>query len=185
MRTFIAIKIIPEKKLLDIVSILKKSLEGEAISWVDTNNLHLTLRFLGETSDEQVLKITGLLDDISQNYHCFQFNLKGIGFFKSKNQPRVLFLSVEKDLLIKKLTSEIEEMVVLLGFNREEKLFNPHLTLGRIKFLQNKNAFYSLAGELKGAEIQAVTVSEIIYYQSVLSSAGAIYKPIHVIQLKK
>jgi 2'-5' RNA ligase len=184
MRTFIAIKIVPEKKLLDIVSTLRKTLEGEAISWVDTNNLHLTLRFLGETSDEQVLKITGLLDDISQNYHRFQFNLKGVGFFKSKNQPRVLFLSVENDLLLKQLAAEIEEMVVSLGFSREEKSFHPHLTLGRIKFIQNKNAFYSLAGELKCAEIQSVTVSEIIYYQSVISSAGAIYKPIHQVHLK-
>ena len=185
MRTFIAIKIIPEKKLLDIFSTLRKSLEGEAISWVDTKNLHLTLRFLGETSDDYVLKIKRLLDNISLNYHRFQFNLKGVGFFKGKNQPRVLFLSVENDLLLKQLIAEIEEMVVSTGISREEKSFNPHLTLGRIKFLQNKNAFYSLADELNGAEIQSVTVSEIIYYQSVLSSAGAIYKPIHQIQLKK
>jgi RNA 2',3'-cyclic 3'-phosphodiesterase len=185
MRTFIAIKIIPEKKLLDIVSTLRKTLEGEAISWVDTNNLHLTLRFLGETSDEQVSKIAHLLDNIFQNYHRFQFNLKGVGFFKSKNKPRVLFLSVENDLLLKQLAAEIEEMVVSLGLSREEKLFNPHLTLGRIKFLQNKDAFYSLADELNGAEIQYVNVFEIIYYQSVLSSAGAIYKPIHQVQLKK
>jgi len=184
MRTFIAIKIMPEKKLLDIVSSIRKSLEGEAISWVDTNNLHLTLRFLGETSDAHVLKIKHLLDNISQNYHRFQFNLKGVGFFKSKNQPRVLFLSVENDLLLKQLAAEIEEMVISLGLSWEEKLYNPHLTLGRIKFLQNKNAFYSLADELNGAEIQSVTVSEIIYYQSVLSSAGAIYKPIHQVHLK-
>ena len=184
MRTFIAIKIIPEKKLLDFVSTLRTTFEGEAISWVDTNNLHLTLRFLGETSDEQVLKVTRLLDNISLNYHRFQFILKGVGFFKSKNRPRVLFLSVENDLLLKQLTAEIEEMVVSTGISREEKSFNPHLTLGRIKFLQNKNAFYSLTSELKGAKIQSVSVSKIIYYQSVLSSAGAIYKPIQIIQLK-
>ena len=57
-------------------------------------------------------------------------------------------------------------------------------TYVRIKFIQNKNTFYYLADELKDTDIQSVTVNEITYYQSVLRSGGAIYKPIQVIQLK-
>lgn len=183
MRTFIAIKITPEKELPDIIFTLKKSLEGEAIKWVDVNNLHLTLRFLGETSHKQTLEITRLLENISQNFQSFQFSLKGVGFFKSKNQPRVLFFSVENDLILKQLADEIEESIISLGFSQVEKAFNPHLTIGRIKFIQNKNAFYSMVNDFKNSEIQQVTVSEIIFYQSILSSDGTIYKPMKIIQL--
>ena len=183
MRTFIALKITPEKKLIDMVNTLKKTLEGEAIKWVDTNNLHLTLRFLGETSHEQTQEIAHILKNISQNYHPFQFNLKGVGFFKSKNQPRVLFLSIENDLMLKQLAVEIEEGMVSLGFSREEKAFNPHLTVGRIKFIQNKIAFNILVNEFKNSDIQDVKVSEVIFYQSILNYEGPIYKPINILNL--
>jgi 2'-5' RNA ligase len=184
MRTFIAIKIKPEKQLLKVYSELKKLLENEAISWVSPDILHLTLRFLGETSFQQVEEIISLLDNICKEYHPFQFNLKEAGFFKSKNQPRVLFFAVKNRLMFKQLAAEIEERVVALGFSREERSFNPHLTIGRIKFLQNKMAFYDLINQYKEAEIQTVTVSEIVYYQSILTSDGAIYKPIHQIHMK-
>jgi 2'-5' RNA ligase len=76
MRTFIAIKITPEKKLLDVFSTLKQSLAGELINWVAGNNLHLTLRFLGETSQVQVTEIVKLLESISEHFQPFQFELK-------------------------------------------------------------------------------------------------------------
>jgi 2'-5' RNA ligase len=182
MRTFIAIKITSEKKLLDIFSILKKSLSGESINWVATNNLHLTLRFLGETTHEQAQKIVILLENISQNYYPFQFKLKGIGIFKSSNKPRVLFVTVENDLKLKQLAAEIEEKIISLGFSYGDKAFNPHLTLGRIKFIQNKDVLYSLVNKFRNTEIQQVTVSEIIFYQSILSSDGPTYNPIEIIK---
>lgn len=183
MRTFIAIKIKPEKQLLEVYSALRKSLENEAISWVNPDNLHLTLRFLGETSFQQVEEIIRLLDNVCNEYRPFQFNLKEAGFFKSKNQPRILFFAVENGLMLNQLAYEIEERVVALGFSKEERSFNPHLTIGRIKMLKNKMDFYDLIKQYKEAEIQKVTVSEIVYYQSILTSSGAIYKPIKTINL--
>ncbi len=182
MRTFIAIKINPEKQLLKVYYELKKSLGNELISWVSPDNLHLTLRFLGETSVQQVEEISRLLDNICTKYHPFQFKLKEAGFFKSKNQPRVLFFVIEKCLMLNQLAAEIEEKAVTLGFSSEERLFNPHLTIGRIKYLQNNMAFYSLINKYQGTELQTVTVSEIVFYQSILTSAGSIYKTIKSIR---
>jgi len=183
MRTFIAIKINPEEKLLEIFSTLKKSLAGEVINWVSSENLHLTLRFLGETSQAQVGEIVKLLESISEQFQPFQFEIKGVAVFKNKIQPRVLFLSIENDFMLKKLAGEIEESVMPHGFDWEEKTFNPHLTLGRIKFIQNKDVVYSLVNKLKSTYIQQVTVSEIIFYQSILGSEGPTYNPIKIIKL--
>jgi 2'-5' RNA ligase len=183
IRTFIAIKITPEKKLSDLISDFKKSLKGEEIRWVDSNNLHLTLRFLGETDKKQVTEITNLLESVSKQFQPFQFELKGVAVFKNKIQPRVLFISIENDLILKQLADEIQKKINSPGFKVEQSTFNPHLTLGRIKYIQNKDAFYSLVNKFREVKIQQVTVSEIIFYQSILSSEGPTYKPIKIVKL--
>lgn len=183
MRTFIAIKIIPERKLLDVFSTLKKTLGGEEISWVSENNLHLTLRFLGETSHDQATEIIKLLEITCEHFYPFQFELKGLGFFKSRNHPRVLFLTGENVTSLKQLAANIEEKIVSVGFSSEEKVFNPHLTLGRIKLIKEREVFYSLVNRFENTHIQLVTVSEIIFYQSTVDSGGATYKPIIIVKL--
>ncbi len=183
IRTFIAIKITAEKKLLDSIAELKKSLAGEEIRWVDIDNLHLTLRFLGETNQFQVAEIIKMLESISKQFQPFQFSLKGVSIFKKKIQPRVLFVSIENDLVLKQLAAEILEMSKTPGFKVEENTFNPHLTLGRIKFIQNKTDFYALVNKFCDTKFQSVIVSETIFYQSILGSEGPTYKPLKIVKL--
>lgn len=183
IRTFIAIKITPGEKLLEIIAELKKSLASEEIRWVDSDNLHLTLRFLGETNPFKVNEISEMLEVISRQFQPFQFELKGISVFKKKTQPRVLFVSIENNLELKQIAAEILEMSKTLGFKSEENTFNPHLTLGRIKFIQNKTDFYALINKFTETKIQSVIVSEVIFYQSILGSAEPTYKPIKIFKL--
>lgn len=185
MRTFIAIKISPESKLLEMVTLLKKDLKGESIKWVNENNFHLTLRFLGESTLEQVAKTEMLLENFTRDVHPFYFSIKGLGFFKNRNQPRVLFLKIENDGILKKLALELEKQIVSLGFEGDEREFKPHLTLARIKFVKNKNTFYSLVKKFADTEMQKDEVSEIIYYQSILSSGDPIYNPIRIFKLNE
>ena len=185
MRTFVAIKIVPDKKLLDIFFNLKKSLAGEAIGWISENNLHLTLRFIGETSHNQVTEIIQQLESIGEHFQPFQFELKGIGFFKSRNHPRILFINGENAGSLIQLAANIEEKIVSLGFSPEEKAFNPHLTLGRIKLIRDKEVFYSVVNRFINTHIQWVMVTEIVYYQSILDSCGATYKPLKIIKFNK
>jgi 2'-5' RNA ligase len=177
IRTFIAIKIIPDKKLFDLISNLKKSLAGEEIRWVENDNLHLTLRFLGETNQFQIDEISKKLETISGKFQPFQFELKGLSVFKKKIQPHVLFVSVDNDFVLKQLATEIKEMCKIFGFTAEENTFNPHLTLGRIKHIQNKVDFYALVKKYNETKFQQVIVSEIIFYQSILGIEGPTYKP--------
>jgi len=183
--TFIAIKIVAEKRLIDTFSNLKKSLSDEEIKWVDTDNLHVTLRFLGETNRKQVSEIINVLESVSENFKPFVFEIKGAGVFKNKMQPRVLFLSVENNQILFQLADEIRNKLRSFGFEDGEKSFNPHITLGRIKYIKNKDSFYALANRFKDVKIQMVTVTEIIFYQSILNSDGPTYKPIKIVKLNK
>jgi 2'-5' RNA ligase len=182
-RTFIAIKIIPKNTLIQLFSRLKVHLNDEDIKWVEPNNFHLTLRFLGNTSATQVEEIKTGLENIACNYKCFSFNLKGLGFFKNNGKPKVLFAKTEETQTLKLLTTEIENLIVRFGFEKETRDFNPHLTLGRIRFLNEKHKFFLLVQKFAETEIQKVNVSELIFYQSILNSTNPIYSPIKIIKL--
>lgn len=176
LRTFIAVKIEPQPELLRLVKHLKKTFENEKIKWVEENNLHLTLKFLGDTSPLQVEQVKELLLKTGENFSSFHFDLKGIGFFKRNRQPNVLFANIDKKDFLKQLASEIDVKLANLGFEKEKRDFNPHLTLGRIKYLNSKARFYETVEEYGNQFIQQVKIDEIIYYQSVLKTDGPEYK---------
>lgn len=183
IRTFIAIKIKPEKKLSEIIERCRKALPEEKIRWVDSDNLHVTLRFLGETTKEQANEVIDFLESLPKDFPGFQIELKGIGYFKRKKQAKVLFIKTENDFQLKQLAKAIETKMIVLGFKTGDYEFTPHLTLARFKYIIDKEKFYYLTEKYSGSEIQQVNVSEIIFYQSILSSEGPTYKPIKIIKL--
>ena len=184
IRTFIAIKIRPGKKLLEIIHRFQKSFSEENIRWVPHDNLHITLRFLGETTKEQVSEIVEFMESLSENFSGFQFELSGIGYFKRKKTPRVLFANAAKNERLKLLAQNIETKMVSLGFKKSEHEFTPHLTIARFKYVEDKEKFFFLTDKYADSAIQQVNVSEIIFYQSILSAEGPTYVPIKTIKLK-
>uniref|UniRef100_UPI003216E061 RNA 2',3'-cyclic phosphodiesterase n=1 Tax=uncultured Draconibacterium sp. TaxID=1573823 RepID=UPI003216E061 len=183
IRTFIAVKIHPEEKLLEQYRIFRKVFVGETIKWVDDDNLHLTLRFLGHTTQDQLSALVGRLEEVAEAGRSFQLKIKGAGYFKSKGQPRVVFLRIADSDSLSALVTELEENVVAVGYQEELKVFRPHLTLGRIRHLKNKNKFYSFMDKLDDADFQTVDVKEFILYQSILSPEGSLYKVIKKFKL--
>lgn len=184
IRTFIAIKIVPEDELRSFFAKAKNTFRDERIKWVDESTLHLTLRFLGETTKEQVQKITGSLEMIADQTERFSVQLKGSGYFKNRQMPSVLFVNIENAEDLKRLAKNIDKEIVKAGFEMERKVFKPHLTLGRIKFLKNIDRFKLFLSDYEYRGFQTVQVNEIIFYQSILKSEGPIYKPIGKFELK-
>ena len=183
IRTFIAVKIEPQPALIELLSLLKKTFDHEKIKWVEKNNLHLTLKFLGDTSPVQADQVKTVLRKTADNFSVFQFDLTGVGFFKRNRKPKVLFLNIEKNETLKQLAAETDARLSELGFEKEQRESNPHLTLGRIKFLKDKSRFYETIETYKNHFIQQVKINEVIYYQSILKPAGAEYKSIEKFEL--
>lgn len=184
MRTFVAIKIKAEPLLIKILADLKDQLKDESLNWVDPQNLHLTLKFLGETSAQQVAGIKKLLSDISVKYHPFSVCLEGIGFFKSSGMPRVLFAGINEDGTLAQLADEAGDHLVHFGFEKEKRIYNPHLTLARIKFLKNKKRFFEAVEKYRNIPLQQSTVTEFIFFQSKLNPSGAVYHELVVFPLE-
>lgn len=184
MRTFIAIKIKPEALLLQKITELKKELSEEPIKWVDTQNLHLTLKFLGETSEEQSVHIKNILAEFALLQRPVSFIPSGLGYFKSRGMPRVLFVDIKDGEVLQHMAEGIENLLVPLGYKKEERPFNPHLTLARIKFLKNKKQFYHAVETHQYISSNTVTINEIIFFQSHLKPDGPEYRELAKVSLK-
>jgi len=184
-RTFIAIKIKPEKPLIDLISEMKHTQQSESLKWVEEFNLHLTLHFIGETSRSQLQSVVNMLRITTGNFPSFVLNISGIWCFGGHSQPRVLLANIYRNEVLELLVKETAKGLAALGLPGNMKSFSPHLTLARVKQLQNLPLFLSTVEKYKSVQLQSALVTEIIFYESILQPAGPVYKPIQIFKLNK
>jgi 2'-5' RNA ligase len=195
MRTFIAI-LLPENLLAWIARLqgtaqdaLAAAQAGRAIRWTPPHNVHLTLRFLGETSPAQVQSIGAQLAELAQRGRPFDLQLRGLGCFPDYRQPRIIWAGLQGDLAaLVQVQAQVERAAVAQGFAAEERSFQPHLTLGRARrdadradLRQAGDVLHSLArpGEVGlSAAVTGLRVAEIVHMRSDLHPDGAEYTPI-------
>jgi RNA 2',3'-cyclic 3'-phosphodiesterase len=185
LRTFIAIKFLPEKSLLELIQKLKSELKDEPVKWVADENLHLTMKFLGDTTIQQVSEIKNILRELAAFHSSFAIKLRGLGYFKSKGMPRVLFIKLENEDRLKQLALEIDEKLAKIGFPKEGRPFKAHFTVARIKFLKNRKNFYETAEKYHDTFFQSAHIYDIIFYQSHLKPSGPEYKVLDKIPLNR
>ena len=177
-RTFIAAKIEPSTELLNIYTKLRNELQNEKIKWVDNHNFHLTLFFLGDTTEEQINQIRIQLSNIVDNFAPFSIKLQGLGVFKNFHKPRVLWAGVYNYEPLGDVKELIDKEMLKLGFNPDAREFKPHLTIGRIKWIDDKEKLKNIVMKNEDLYFQETKINEIIFYESILKPEGPVYKPI-------
>ncbi|MGE0077373.1 MAG: RNA 2',3'-cyclic phosphodiesterase [Bacteroidales bacterium] len=182
IRTFIAIDITPESELVNLWNKLKSVLKNDSVKWVDSKTIHLTLMFLGETSMKSVGDISESLRNGLSNSKSFQIEIKGVGSF-GKPEPKVIWAGIEYSQDIMNIKRLVDKVLLPFGFEDENKMFKPHLTLGRVKFLNDKMKLRQIIESYKGVTLQKVQVKRVVFYQSTLTPQGSIYRPIETIEL--
>ena len=173
-RIFAAIKIQPDEVFNDIYYQLKSQLKNEKIKWVALEKMHITLKFFGETEESRIAPIIDLLDDISNHHSSFSLNIKNVGIFGSSYNPRVIWFGLDKAELLVNLANDVLNKVESLGFERGRQNFVPHLTVGRIKYLDNKQRFQEIDGQYKTIDIQQQQVDQFSLIESTLTPQGPI-----------
>lgn len=175
MRTFIALGIPLSPNCIKLLNSLKQKLGQERIRWVNFDTLHLTLFFLGEANQMQVNEIDSVFKAHISSFAPLEIALKGIGTFGQKNYPKVLWLGVEESETLKELHAEVNRVVSPIGFTSDQRGFNPHITIGRIKSIDNIQLIESIVKEASNQSIQRSMVDRITLYKSTLTPNGAIY----------
>lgn len=176
IRAFIALEISqPHKqKISGLISSLKSS--DADIRWLAENQMHLTLKFLGNIQQDSVKNISQILRSIAMDTNAFTMDLTGIGAFPNIKHPKVIWLGIEKgSLSINILSDKIEQGLEHLGFKREKRLFKPHLTLGRVKSLKNIKKLLDIIAKIKFQCEEFILINKIILFQSTLTPKGAVY----------
>ena len=184
-RTFIAVKIPAAVKLKELLESLRVDMREDRIRWVNPEILHITLSFIGDTSEEQVNYISEQLETIGSGYSSMELHFKELGIFPNLRKPRVFWIGMDRNKLLENLQGEIEVMLRNYGIIRDNKPFSPHLTIARIKWIDNIDRLKYWLKKYRGKTIQKTKIGEVIYYESKLTANGPIYNSIKKFPLKK
>lgn len=182
-RTFIAIKIPFTKNISEIYQHIKVGLKDEKVKWVEDRNLHITILFLGNTDEGNIGKICDKLLLSLKDFRSFLLPVAGIGVFKNVYNPKAIWIGVEESKNLKELYEVIADVITSIKFEVQKKDFKPHITIGRTKFIKNKINLKNLIDNFKEKEIDQIKISEIYYYESILTSKGSVYNVIQKINL--
>ena len=183
IRSFFAIKIPEEYKeeLLRIMDALRQT--GADVKLTRPENVHLTLKFLGDIQESMAPKLAGAVRDMTAGQKPFCLRTQGMGVFPGTSRPRVIWLGLADDADgLNTLYKSVQNAAESLGFSKDDRAFKPHLTLGRVRSAKGKEALLTELKKLdpKPLEFKA---SEIILFQSVLKPSGAVYTPLERIAL--
>lgn len=178
-RLFLAIPIETKNNgFVPLLNDLKNNLSHEKrISWVNPSNIHLTLKFIGETPSQNEQKIIDAVTQVVDNHRCFTMDFNMTGIFGSRYAPRVVWLGMQQtpDELLK-LSDDILNAFDTIGYQRDRQNFVPHITLGRIKELCEKQYFQKVVHAIEQKTYIHQEVNEIVLFQSILRPEGAVYK---------
>lgn len=180
IRAFIAIDLTPDiLQHLDHISVqLKTRLEGVPVRWVPVENIHLTLKFLGDVSLANVEMLKKILQTEVNGHHPFEISVGGLGAFPSIRRPRVVWVGVEAPAELAAVQSGVESAMARLGYAREERPFSAHLTLGRVSrnaLGRDERLICEAIESIKLGFLGVARVNEVHLYKSDLHPNGAIY----------
>ena len=151
---------------------------GADVKWVEPNNMHLTLKFLGEVPSQEIPRICESVARGAAKVEPFEFEVYGAGAFPNTARPRTLWLGAGagEEAMID-LHGHVEAALIKLGYRKEHRRFRPHLTIGRVR---RGGPGLEQLGELleEQADLEAgkITVSHVVVFSSELDRGGPIYQ---------
>ncbi|MCS7228479.1 MAG: RNA 2',3'-cyclic phosphodiesterase [Candidatus Kryptonium sp.] len=184
IRTFIAVDV-PEKIKDEIFEIEKELMKSasEGVKWEEKEKFHITLKFLGDVNEEAIDSIYKILNEKLNGFGKFSIIYKGIGAFPDTKNPRVIWIGCEDPTgKLFELQKIVEEKMSELGFEKEDKEYHPHITLGRVKKPKN---IHNLIKKIETINFEARTgeVAEVLIMKSDLKPSGSVYTVLKKIKL--
>lgn len=176
MRLFVALNL-PKRERQRIHRAARDLREADLpVRWIEPDNFHITLKFLGQVREDRVPEVTEALERVASATGNFAMTLEGFGAFPTVRRPRVVWLGVDATPELRCLKQDVEWALGDCGFEPETRAFHPHVTLGRANRNDSAGAFRGLDDLVAGLEFQGtVQVRTLDLMRSHLSRAGAKY----------
>ena len=183
IRCFISVTLPDDvrRPMADLIAELKKTKPD--VSWVPAENIHLTLKFLGNIDDSLIPLIKERITKKLSHYNAFYIKIVGVGCFPSERRPRVLWIGVERSDLLNSIQKDMEAEVEEFGFAPEDRPFSPHLTFGRVRSQRGIAEMLRRVTEFRTADFGLVEVKSIHIMKSDLKPTGAEHTSIAAIPI--
>lgn len=180
LRAFIAIKLPDEltEKLDQVSSNLQTRLNELPLRWVPIENIHLTLKFLGDVSEASLDLVTEILKTQAGAQKPFDVSVGGLGIYPNMKQPRVIWVGVEAPDELEIFQRRIDSETSRLGYALDKRRYSAHLTLGRVSRNANPDNIKMISQLLikeKVGFLGVAHISTVCLYRSDLKPGGAVY----------
>lgn len=179
MRCFIAIDI--DENIRKAIANLQRQLAEKAnfkkndVKWVEPEAMHLTLKFLGEVKDEQIVEVCNAVRDVAAANKNFELDIESVGYFGGSS-AKVLWVGTGRgsdDLC--RLQEDIEQQLSAAGWPRETRSFAGHLTLCRVKNPGAGAKLAKMSEDYKNLNLGTISADSVAVYQSLLKPTGPVY----------
>ncbi|MFH1784390.1 MAG: RNA 2',3'-cyclic phosphodiesterase [bacterium] len=186
MRTFIALELSDEVRSNISRAIDECRSISPQVKWVKQDNIHITLRFLGEVNPADIENVEKATRAASQGHAGFSVAFKGMDGFPNIRNPRVIWVGVTAGgNVVSELSEKIARELICYGFIPDERKFVPHVTIARIKMLKNKAGLAKKVESFKISDFGSASIRRIVIMESMLTSTGPRYSVVKAIDLAK
>ena len=184
MRTFIAVELdgATREAVVGLAGRVARAVSG--VRWVKPDNIHITIRFLGEISPETRDLVERVLRNAALEFSPFGVTVEELGAFPSLRKPRVLWVGIgrgKKEL--RSLHSKIEKKLAEAGIPAEKRSYKPHITIGRLKRPPGSDKLADIVGRER--VISSFVVDKVVLFKSELRPEGAVHSAIYEASLKR
>ncbi len=180
IRSFIAIDL-PQPvlgKITEITSYFKTKTPSKALRWVSPDNLHLTIKFLGDVPEKNIEAIKTRISMTASGYRHFSIAIRNLGMYPNPHKPRVIWLGVDCDPTLIELHDELDRSLKKTGIEPEKRAYSPHLTIARVSKRADLNTIKKIGDTLSRFKVDTLgvfDVTKIYLYKSDLTPSGPIY----------
>ena len=180
-RGFIAVDIKPSSEIYSLGREIKQTKTD--VKLVEPENIHITLKFLGETQEELIKDIEEIMKESVKGLQPFTVQLKNVGVFPNKNYIRVVWIGIENSEKLRKIAEHLDEHLTRLGFKKERKSFSAHLTIARVKSSKNKEKLLRVIEKYNDFEFATNRVDTVKLKKSELTPMGPVYTTVCEIKI--
>jgi RNA 2',3'-cyclic 3'-phosphodiesterase len=189
VRSFVAIEIPVEiqKSIAQSTAGMRQTLAKPLVRWVSENNIHLTLKFLGDVSPANLERLADGLKAEAATLAGFSISVGGVGAFPNPKRARVIWIGLEVPPALAALQRGVEAAAAQLGYAPEERPFSPHLTIGRVGQNVSSAELQKVRAALEGTSVGplgTVQVTAIHIFKSDLQPSGSVYTHLYALPLK-
>jgi 2'-5' RNA ligase len=176
IRTFVAVDLdkAVRHRTVELQETLKES--GTEVKWVEPENLHVSLLFLGEVDEREIVDVCRIVAETAGQHASFTIRVETAGCFPNPRRPRVLWVGVgEGKEALCTIHDDLGTALLDLGFRREERKYSPHITLGRVKSDRPTESLASALAQQAGWKCGEIQVEEVLVMGSKLTPQGPEY----------